>query len=297
MTTLTNIFLEYILSGLMIGVLYSLMGLGISFIYGVMKMINWAIGEFFMIAGYIFFGLILVFGHQYWAIAVPATIASVFFLGVVLQRFGLSPMFTRLGERREEYVVIITIAISVLLKNLMVVIAGPYIYKTPDFLPNIPLEELTISGNRLLAAAVGTAALVLFFTMLKFTWLGRALRATAQNRFAAQTLGVDVRMLDNYAFGFGVTLAAVAGVMLSPVFLIYPESGVVPAVKGFVIMVIGGLGSLAGSLVGGIILGLSESIGTALIDPKYREVYGFLIMIIVLILRPRGLFGRIEREV
>lgn len=297
MTTLTNIFLEYILSGLMLGVLYSLMGLGISFIYGVMKMINWAIGEFFMIAGYIFFGLILVFGHQYWVIAVPATIASVFLLGVILQRFWLSPMFTRLGERREEYVIIITIAISVLLKNLMVVIAGPYIYKAPDFLPNLSLEELTISGNRLLAAAVGTAALAFFFMMLRTTWLGRALRATAQNRFAAQTLGVDVRMIDNYAFGLGVSLAAVAGVMLSPVFLIYPESGVVPAVKGFVIMVIGGLGSLAGSLVGGVILGLSESIGTALIDPKYREVYGFLIMIIVLILRPRGLFGRVEREI
>ncbi|MDW8360642.1 MAG: branched-chain amino acid ABC transporter permease, partial [Candidatus Caldarchaeum sp.] len=261
------------------------MGLGISFIYGVMRMINWAMGEFYMLAGYIQLVFVAVLGHQLWPLAVPLSLAVLFVIGWFTQRFGLKPMFTAIGERREEYVVIVTIAISVLLKNLMVAIAGPYIYKVPDYLPSLSVNGLVLSGNRLAAAAVASIAMVLFAVMLKYTWVGYALRSTAQNRFAAQTLGVDVWRVDNYAFGVGITLAGVAGVMLAPVFLVYPESGVVPAIKGFVILVIGGLGSLVGSLVGGLLLGLSESIGTALLDPKYREVYGFLIMIAVLLLR------------
>lgn len=279
------------------GVLYALMGLGISFIYGVMRMINWAMGEFYMLAGYIQLVFVTVLGPSLWLVSVPLSLATIFLIGWVLQRVGLRPMFTAIGERREEYVVIVTIAISVFLKNLMVVFAGPYIYKVPDYLPNFTVDGLVLSGNRLIAAATATVAIILFLVMLKYTWVGMALRATAQHRFASQTLGVNVWNIDNYAFGIGVMLAGVAGVMLAPVFLVYPESGLVPAVKGFVILVIGGLGSLAGSLVGGLLLGLSESLGTALFDPGYREVYGFLLMIIVLLIRPRGLFGKAEREV
>ncbi|MEN3048456.1 MAG: branched-chain amino acid ABC transporter permease [Candidatus Caldarchaeales archaeon] len=285
------------ISGLMLGVLYALMGLGISFIYGVMRMINWSMGEFFMIAGYVQLVFVALLGPSLWLASVPLSLAVIFLVGLLTQRFVLKPTFTTIGERRDEYIVIVTIAISVLLKNLVVVFAGPYIYKVPDYLPSFTVSGVIVSGNRLAAAIVAIAAIVLFFAMLKYTWVGMALRATAQHRFASQTLGVDIWRIDNYAFGIGVTLAGVAGVMLAPVFLVYPESGVVPAIKGFVILVIGGLGSLVGSLVSGILLGLAESLGTALIDPRYREVYGFLLLILILLVRPLGLFGKAEREV
>jgi branched-chain amino acid transport system permease protein len=291
------IFFEYLFSGLVLGLLYSLMALGISFIYGVMKMINWAMGEFYMLAGYIMFLLTTITGSKMLFPLIPASLAAIFLIGFLLQRFVLKPMFTTLGERRDEFVIIVTLSISVFLKSLMVGLAGPYIYKVPDYLPNIPFDGFIISGNRVLAGAAALSAIILFFLLLKYTWVGRALRATAQDRLAAQSLGINVWNIDNYAFAIGVSLAGVAGVMLAPVYMVYPESGVVPAVKGFVILVMGGLGSLTGSLVGGIILGLAESLGTALIDPRYREVYGFLLMIIVLAVRPRGLFGRVEREV
>ena len=279
------------------GLLYSLMALGISFIYGVMKMINWAMGEFYMLAGYIMFLLTTITGGKMLFPLILASLAAIFLIGFLLQRFVLKPMFTTLGERRDEFVIIVTLSISVFLKSLMVGLAGPYIYKVPDYLPNIPFDGFIISGNRVLAGAAALSAIILFFLLLKYTWVGRALRATAQDRLAAQSLGINVWNIDNYAFAIGVSLAGVAGVMLAPVYMVYHESGVVPAVKGFVILVMGGLGSLTGSLVGGIILGLAESLGTALIDPRYREVYGFLLMIIVLAVKPRGLFGRVEREV
>jgi branched-chain amino acid transport system permease protein len=291
------IFFEYLFSGLVLGLLYSLMALGISFIYGVMKMINWAMGEFYMLAGYIMFLLTTITGGKMLFPLIPASLAAIFLIGFLLQRFVLKPMFTTLGERRDEFVIIVTLSISVFLKSLMVGLAGPYIYKVPDYLPNIPFDGFIISGNRVLAGAAALSAIILFFLLLKYTWVGRALRATAQDRLAAQSLGINVWNIDNYAFAIGVSLAGVAGVMLAPVYMVYPESGVVPAVKGFVILVMGGLGSLTGSLVGGIILGLAESLGTALIDPRYREVYGILLMIIVLAVKPRGLFGRVEREV
>lgn len=291
------IFFEYLFSGLVLGLLYSLMALGISFIYGVMKMINWAMGEFYMLAGYIMFLLTTITGGKMLFLLIPASLAAIFLIGFLLQRFVLKPMFTTLGERRDEFVIIVTLSISVFLKSLMVGLAGPYIYKVPDYLPNIPFDGFIISGNRVLAGAAALSAIILFFLLLKYTWVGRALRATAQDRLAAQSLGINVWNIDNYAFAIGVSLAGVAGVMLAPVYMVYHESGVVPAVKGFVILVMGGLGSLTGSLVGGIILGLAESLGTALIDPRYREVYGFLLMIIVLAVKPRGLFGRVEREV
>ncbi|MEM4183657.1 MAG: branched-chain amino acid ABC transporter permease [Candidatus Caldarchaeum sp.] len=290
-------FFEYLLSGLMLGVLYTVMATGITFIYGVMRMINWAMGEFYMIAGYIQLMYIRILGPQLWPLAVVLSAATVFSLGLLVQRGIIKPMFTRIGERKEDYATITTISLSVLLRNLMVVLFGPYVWSVPDYYPNVSLAGITLSGNRLLAALAGLGTLVVFFTILKFTWTGLALRATAQNRFSVQTVGVNVWSVDGYAFAIGVTLAAVAGIMLAPVFLIYPESGIVPTVKGFVIIVIGGLGSLMGSLAGGMLLGMSEAMGTAIIDPKYREVYGFIIMIIVLLLRPKGLFGRVEREV
>jgi branched-chain amino acid transport system permease protein len=291
------IFFEYLFSGLVLGLLYSLMALGISFIYGVMKMINWAMGEFYMLAGYIMFLLTTITGGKMLFPLIPASLAAIFLIGFLLQRFVLKPMFTTLGERRDEFVIIVTLSISVFLKSLMVGLAGPYIYKVPDYLPNIPFDGFIISGNRVLAGAAALSAIILFFLLLKYTWVGEGAACNRPGQISG-TKPRDQRLEHRQlCFRHGVSLAGVAGVMLAPVYMVYPESGVVPAVKGFVILVMGGLGSLTGSLVGGIILGLAESLGTALIDPRYREVYGFLLMIIVLAVKPRGLFGRVEREV
>jgi branched-chain amino acid transport system permease protein len=287
---------QYVLAGLVIGVIYSLMALSITFIYSIMKMINWAMGEFFMIGSYVQYVLIVsVVGPARWWLALPVAMGSVFLLGVVIQRVLLRPMYVGMIERRDEYATIVTIALMIFFRNLAIVLGGPNQYAPPDYARGVTLGTLPLSGNRFVAL-IGTAVLLgLFLLVIKTTWIGRALRGAAQNRVGIQTAGVDVLRLDMVAFGVGVALAAGAGALLAPDFLVYPENGSVSTFKGFEIIVIGGLGSIAGSLVGGLLLGVIEALGSVFLSAAYKDLYGFLLLIVLLVFRPTGLFGERER--
>ena len=154
---------------------------------------------------------------------------------------------------------------------------------------------LPISGNRFVALIATLVLLVAFYLIIKHTAIGRALRGASQNRVAIQTAGIDVLRLDMLAFGVGVALAAAAGALLAPEFLVHPENGAISAFKGFEIIVIGGLGSVPGSIVGGIALGLIESLCSVFVSPAYKDLYGFVLLIALLVFRPTGLFGERER--
>jgi branched-chain amino acid transport system permease protein len=289
---------QYVLAGLVIGVIYSLMALGITFIYSIMKMINWSMGEFYMIGSYVQYALIVnVVGPRRWYLAVPLAMGAVFVLGLVVQRFLLRPMFVGGVERRDEYATIITIALMVFFRNLAIVLGGPNQYAPPDYARPVTLGTLPISGNRFVAL-IGTLVLLgLFYLVIKKTWIGRALRGAAQNRVGIQTAGIDVLRLDMVAFGVGVALAAAAGALLAPDFLVYPENGAISTFKGFEIIVIGGLGSILGSVVGGVLLGVIEALGSVFVSAAYKDLYGFLLLIALLVFRPTGLFGERERSV
>jgi len=289
---------QYILSGLVIGAIYNLMALGITFIYGIMKMINWSMGEFYMIGSYIQYALLAsVLGWDKWWLALPVAMLSVFLLGVVVQRFLLRPMYAGGVERRDEYATIITIALMVLFRNLAIVIGGPNQYSPKDYARATAILTLPISGNRMVALVGTVVLLLLFYVLTRKTWVGRAFRGAAQNRVGIQTAGVDVLRLDMLAFGVGVALAAAAGALLAPDFLVFPENGAITTFKGFEIIVIGGLGSLLGSVVGGLLLGLIEALGSVFLSPAYKDLYGFLLLLGLLAFRPTGLFGERERTV
>jgi branched-chain amino acid transport system permease protein len=289
---------QYVLSGLVIGVIYALMALGITFIYSIMKMINWSMGEFYMIGSYVQYALLAtVLGWTLWYVALPLAMASVFLLGLVVQRFLLRPMYVGGVERRDEYATIVTIALMVFFRNLAIVLGGPNQYAPRDYARAGRLLTLPISGNRLVALISTLVLLALFFLVIKKTWIGRAFRGAAQNRVGIQTAGVDVLRLDMLAFGVGVALAAAAGALLAPDFLVYPENGAITTFKGFEIIVIGGLGSILGSIVGGVLLGVIEALGSVFLSPAYKDLYGFLLLIALLALRPSGLFGERERTV
>jgi branched-chain amino acid transport system permease protein len=287
---------QYVLSGLVIGVIYSLMALGITFIYSIMKMINWGMGEFYMIGSYVQYAVIVTLvGPTHWYLALPVAMGSVFLLGLVIQRVLLRPMFVGGIERRDEYATIITIALMILFRNLAIVLGGPNQYAPGDYARPTTLGTLPISGNRFVAL-IGTLVLLgIFYLMIKKTWVGRALRGAAQNRVGIQTAGIDVLRLDMVAFGVGVALAAAAGALLAPDFLVYPENGAISTFKGFEIIVIGGLGSILGSIVGGVLLGVIEALGSVFISAAYKDLYGFLLLIALLVFRPTGLFGERER--
>src|SRR5438552_15481934 len=287
---------QYVLSGLVIGLIYSLMALGITFIYGIMKMINWGMGEFYMIGSYVQYALIAtLLGPRLWWLALPLAMGAVFVLGLILQRLLLRPMFVGVVERRDEYATIVTIALMLFFRNLAIVLGGPNQYAPGDYARPKMIGTLPISGNRFVALLATFVLLTAFHLVVTRTWIGRALRGAAQNRVAIQTAGIDVLRLDMLAFGVGVALAAAAGALLAPDFLVYPENGAISTFKGFEIIVIGGLGSVAGSVVGGILLGVIEALGSVFLSAAYKDLYGFVLLIALLVFRPTGLFGERER--
>ena len=288
----TELFVQTLLAGVMIGVLYALMALGITFIYSIVKMINWAMGEFYMIGSYVQYMLVALWlGPDLWWVALPISAAAVFILGALLEPVLIKPMFRQALERKDEYATVVTIALLLLLRNLATGLAGPNQYTPGSTLPTVMMGPLPVAGSRMAAFLCALAALALFYLILKRTWYGLALRAAAQSRIGAQTSGVDILRLDQIAFGIGVALAGIAGALLAPVFLVFPTNGVVTTVKGFEIIVIGGLGSIPGALIAGVLLGVVESLGAAFISSPYQNIYGFLLVLLVLLIKPTGLFG------
>lgn len=293
----TELLTQTVISGLMVGVLYALMALGITFIYSIVKTINWSMGEFYMIGSYIQYVVLqFVLGPKLWWLAVLISCACVFAIGYVLELLLIKPMYNRPLQRRDDYATVVTIALLLMLRSLAVALGGPNQYRPESTLPIMWVGPLPQEGARVMASVCAVLALGIFWLVIKKTWVGLALRAAAQNRVAAQTAGVDVYRLDAVAFAIGVALAGLAGALLAPLFMVFPTNGAVTTVKGFEIIVIGGLGSIPGALIGGLLLGLVESLGAAFISSPYQNAYGFLLVILVLLLKPNGLFGRRERE-
>ncbi|HYM32298.1 MAG TPA: branched-chain amino acid ABC transporter permease [Candidatus Cybelea sp.] len=293
----TELFLQTLIAGVMIGVLYALMALGITFIYSIVKMINWAMGEFYMIGSYAQYVLIVYWlGPDLWWIAAPLAAIAVFAIGWLIEPVLIKPMFTKGIERKDDYATVVTIALLLLLRNLATALGGPYQRTPGSRLPPVMIGPLPESGARFAAFLCALAAIALFYVLLKRTWLGLALRASAQSRIGVQTSGVNVLRLDQAAFGLGVALAGISGALLAPVFMVYPTDGVVTTVKGFEIIVIGGLGSIPGALVAGVLLGVVESLGAAFIAAPYQNAYGFLLVLLILVLRPTGLLGERTRQ-
>jgi len=288
----TELFVQTLIAGVTIGVLYALMALGITFIYSIVKMINWAMGEFYMIGSYLQYMLVVsLLGPDLWYLAIPIAGLGVFILGAIVEPILIKPMFTRSIERKDDYATVVTIALLLLLRNLATGLGGPYQRTPGSDLPTVMLGPLPQSGARFAAFVFALVAIALFYLLLRKTWFGLALRAAAQSRVGVETAGVNILRLDQMAFGIG------AGALLAPVFLVFPTNGVVTTVKGFEIIVIGGLGSIPGALIAGVLLGVVESLGAAFISSPYQNVYGFLLVIAILLVRPTGLFGERGRHV
>ncbi len=296
MTITPELLANFTIAGIMIGVLYALMALGITFIYSIMKMINWSMGEFYMLGSYAQWALItLLLGSQFWYLGILGSMAVVFLLGLVVQRLLISPMFTSGMERKDEYGTVVTIALSLFLRNLVTALSGPDTRTPGRFLQPMQLGTLPVSGDRF-AAFVGALLLIgLFYLFLNHTAAGTVFKASSQNRIGVQTAGINIFRIDQLAFAIGVMLAAGAGALLAPVFLVFPSNGAVATVKGFEIIIIGGMGSVPGAIIGALLLGLTESLGSVFISSGLRDVFGFVLLIVILLVKPNGLFGERER--
>ena len=277
-----------IMNGLVMGVIYALAALGVSLVVGIMNVVNFAHGELYILAGYFSYLFAAALGlNPFLALAIAVVL--VFLLGVLIETTLIRPTYGN-----DMYSLILTFILSIVLQNAYLLIFGPYPNKPPLWIKGATdVFGLFMYGNQRLAALVaGALVIAAVFLIIQKTWFGRIIRATSQDREMAELNGVDTTRLNMLSFGLGCALAAAAGVILAPVFPVTPTAGVPVALTAFVVVVLGGMGSLWGCVVGGLVLGLVENIGAAFISTGYKNVFGFIILILVLLVRPAGLFGR-----
>jgi branched-chain amino acid transport system permease protein len=279
-----------IMNGLVIGVIYALAALGVSLVVGIMNVINFAHGELYILAGYFSYMFADTLGFNLF-LSMFLAVGLVFLFGILIEYTLIRPTYGN-----DMYSLILTFILSIVLQNAYLLIFGPYPNKPPNWVKGATnVIDLFYYGNQRLAALVaGAVVIIAFFLIIKKTWFGRIIRAASQDREMAELNGVNTTWLNMFSFGLGCALAGAAGVILTPVFPVTPTAGLPVALTAFVVVVLGGMGSMWGCVVGGLILGLVENLGAAFVSTGYKHIFGFIILILVLLLRPAGLFGRSE---
>ena len=284
-------------NGAVIGVIYALIAVGVTLIFSILKIVNFAHGDLYMLGGYCAYYVIEYLGLPPLAAMVVA-MGALFVGAIVLERLMLTPLYSDATERKDEYGLIVTFGLAYFLRNSAVIAFGPFPLKPPSFIPGVQrMGNLIVTNDRLVAASVGIALILTLLYFMKRTIWGQALDAVSQSRDSAAIVGINARRFNSFAFGIGAALAAAAGALVAPIFSLAPDMGVLPNIHAYVIVILGGMGSVSGSIIAGILLGESENLFTAFFpDPTrafaYTNAFGVLVLMVFLIFRPQGLFGR-----
>lgn len=280
---------QQLLNGIIIGSSYALMAVGLTLIFGIMRIVNFAHGEFYMIGGVLCYLLIQTFKLDYF-LALAAAVLLAMVLGAVLER----TILRLLKDRSLDSTIIVTIGLSVFIQNVVLLWIGPVPHRIPTPFDNLPvaLATLTFTPIQVFVVAVTALAMVGFHLLLRHTYVGRAMRATFSEKDAARLVGIDTDRIGTLTFVLGSGMAALAGALLGSIFLVYPSMGGVAVLKAFIVVIVGGLGNILGAVLGGLLLGMAESLVSGFVSSDYSEAIGFFIVIVVLLCRPQGLFGR-----
>ncbi len=280
------------LAAFVTGLTYALVALGLNLIYGTMRLLNVAHGELVMIGAYAaFWGFTLIAAPPFVSMLGAAVLCGLF--GLLLYRgvFRSAMRATRLVERIEANSLLLFFGLSIILQNVaaLAFTPTPRAYRYLDSV--IEIGQLAITGNRLMVFAVALAVCAAALVFLRFSDTGLAVKALIQNRDAAALMGVNIERVQQLSFVVGFGIAGLAGAMISAVEQISPFMGFPFTISAFVIIILGGLGNLAGSLVGGLLLGVLETYGVALTAPSFQSILVYGVFIATLLWRPQGLFG------
>ena len=303
--------MNLILNGLLIGLIYGLMALGLTLIFSVLGIVSFAHGEFYMIGGYVVYFLLEVFTDLHPLLAILAAGLVTFLIGIVFERLFLRPVAKGKIERPGEYAILLTFGLASFLQYFMTGIVGPFPKRADRFfdLPEanlgwltstagtLRIGEIPFSASRLAAATLAVILLLAMVYFIKRTWVGKGLQAVSQDKSAAAVVGINPLNMNTLAFGLGTMLAGMSGATLVNVFAWVPWIGVPASSKAYVIIVLGGMGSMPGAMLGGLIIGVVEALGAGLLpDPgramAYKDGFGLLLFALVLLLKPTGIFGR-----
>lgn len=292
---------DLLANGLVIGVLYALMAVGLTLVFGILRVVNFAHGEFYMLGAYAYTLAALRLGISPW-LALPVAIVVGALAGWIAERALMRPLYAGYaswGLMRDEYAVVVTFAFSLLLVHLVDKVVGPYPARGQPLVEatRIALGPVMMSGQKLIATGIGAALVAATALAIRYSTWGREIRAVAQNRLGASLAGIDTARASSIVFTISGALAAVAGALLAPIINASPDVGAFPAVKSYVIVVLGGMGSLPGSVVASLALGVLESFGAVHVSYDYRDTFGLVILVLVLLFRPQGLFGERGRLV
>jgi branched-chain amino acid transport system permease protein len=284
--------LQHLVNGLVLGGTYALLGIGLTLIFGLMNVVNFAHGEFYTLGAYVTFAALVLGGAPFLA-ALATAIAAGVALGALTERVLLRPLR---GESIDS-VMLVMIGLWIALQNGELLVWGGVAKSIPHPFPTAPLVlgPVSIAPLRLFVLAAALGLIAGAHLLIQRTRLGRAMRATFQDADTAALMGVRIGRIHTATFAIGSGLAAAAGALLGPIFLAYPSMGDLASLKAFSVVILGGLGNLWGATLGGLILGVAEELGAGYVSSGYRDAVGFVIIIAVLLLRPSGLFARAER--
>jgi branched-chain amino acid transport system permease protein len=280
---------EQAVHGLTLGSMYAMVAAGLALMFGVVRLINFAHGEFFMLGAYAFWFAFKEMGLPYGAAALVAPVVMAAF-GVVYQRTVVRAIL----ERSWHVQLIATLATSIVLVNLAIIVFGTQAKEVPTTLSArvIVLGGMRIAWQRLLVLAAAGVVFAALHWFVGRTKTGKAMRAMSQNREACAVFGVDIQRIALITFALSGALAGAAAGLVSPLFNIFPDMGAILTLKAFAAVIVGGFGYVRGAIAASFLIGIAESLAAGYISYAYKDAFAFLLMIVVLLWRPHGLFGR-----
>lgn len=283
--------LQFVLNGLVTGFFYALVAVGLTLIFGMMGVINFAQGEFFVLGGLLAYVATVRLGLPLY-LAIPAVLLIMWVVGLAVDWILLRPM-------RNAHVLstaMVTIGLSIFLLNTMLLVFGaePKDIASGFSAKPIFFGPVILTQSRLFTIAVSIGAIVAVHLLIAKTRLGRAMRAVFQQKEAAALVGIPIDRIYRFTFALGTMLAALSGILLGSVFVVSMAGSELTTVKAFVVVILGGMGSFAGAIVGGLLLGLVESLWGGFVSTGYMDAIGFALVVVLLLFRPRGLFGMSE---
>lgn len=283
------ILLAQIINGISIGATYAIVAAGLALTVGVLRVVNFAHGDMFMLGSYLFWVLYVQVPLNYWAatlltIPLMAAFGVVFFLAIV------RPIM----DKSWQVQLIATLAASTIINNGVIWLIGsvPQSAPTPWSETSISLLGIRMSEQRIAIVLIAPITFILLHLFLRYSRMGMAMRAVSQNREAARTAGIRTRTIGIATFALGTALIGLGNVLITPVYSVFPAMGVILTMKGFAVMVVGGFGRVNGTVLAAFLLGIAEALGTGYVGSSYTDAFAFIAMIIVLLVAPHGIFGR-----
>jgi branched-chain amino acid transport system permease protein len=288
-----DLFLQLSANGLVLGTFYALSALGLTLVFGLMRVVNFAHGELYVVGGLIGWALTAVLDLNFFpALAIVVIVLGI--AGFLIDRL----LITWVRGQGEEATILLTIGLSIFIANTALLIVGttPQTVLSPFLNKPLFLGPVVITQSRLVLVAICGALIVGTYLLIQKTTLGRAMRATFQDPMAAQLAGIRTAHIYGFTFALGAALAGAAGMLLGSIYVVQATIGGVITLKAFVVVILGGMGSFAGAIVGGLILGVVEALWGGYVATGYVDAIGFALVIVMLLVRPYGLFGkRVER--